>query len=160
MDVVSAIKKDAGLEITNWIFVWRGVLKHNKYIHTCIHTCIHTYIHIQVVDVVSAMKKDAGLEMTKIRVDGGMTANNLFMQTQADLVGAEVICVCVCVYVCVCVCMYCMTLYNLQTQADLVGVDANCRTGCGHMNTYIHTYIHTHRSSAHTWLRRRLLGVR
>ncbi len=43
VDVVSAMNKDAGLEITNWIFVWRGVLKHNKYIHAY----IHTYIYIQ-----------------------------------------------------------------------------------------------------------------
>jgi hypothetical protein len=36
------------------------------------------------------MSKDCGLQLTRLQVDGGMTANNLLMQTQADLVGIPV----------------------------------------------------------------------
>jgi glycerol kinase len=41
------------------------------------------------------MSKDCGLQLTRLQVDGGMTANKLLMQTQADLVG---ICVSKCHY--------------------------------------------------------------
>lgn len=36
------------------------------------------------------MSKDCGLQLTRLKVDGGMTANSLLMQTQADLVGISV----------------------------------------------------------------------
>lgn len=36
------------------------------------------------------MSKDCGLQLTRVQVDGGMTANNLLMQSQADLVGIPV----------------------------------------------------------------------
>lgn len=39
------------------------------------------------MDVDLAMVKDSGLQGGNIRVDGGMTANSLLMQTQADLLG-------------------------------------------------------------------------
>lgn len=37
-----------------------------------------------------AMYKDSGMKLTLLRVDGGMAANNLLMQMQADLVGINV----------------------------------------------------------------------
>lgn len=36
------------------------------------------------------MKEDSELTNRKLRVDGGMTSNNLLMQLQADLSGIEV----------------------------------------------------------------------
>lgn len=39
----------------------------------------------QAVDIVEAMKKDTGLRMKDMRVDGGMTVNDLLMQMQEDL---------------------------------------------------------------------------
>jgi glycerol kinase len=42
-------------------------------------------------DVVDAMVADARLELTELRVDGGVTVNELCMQIQADVLGVEVI---------------------------------------------------------------------
>jgi len=36
------------------------------------------------------MQRDSGIVISKLRVDGGMTANNLLMQLQADLAGVPV----------------------------------------------------------------------
>ena len=44
----------------------------------------------QTKDVLEAMEQDSGLEMSNLRVDGGASANNLLMQFQADILGAEV----------------------------------------------------------------------
>ncbi len=41
-------------------------------------------IAYQVTFVVEAMCKDAGIDMSRLRVDGGASANNLLMQMQAD----------------------------------------------------------------------------
>lgn len=45
----------------------------------------------QVRDILDAMNKDCGIPLLKLRVDGGMTGNDLLMQEQADLIGIEVI---------------------------------------------------------------------
>src|SRR4029078_1301309 len=45
----------------------------------------------QTRDVLEAMEKDAGIEMTELRVDGGMVANELLMQFQADILGVPVV---------------------------------------------------------------------
>ncbi len=48
-------------------------------------------IAYQTMDVVNAMQKDAEIELKELRVDGGAAANNLLMQFQADVLGADVI---------------------------------------------------------------------
>ena len=45
----------------------------------------------QVSEVLSAMKADSGISLSGIKVDGGASANNYLMQTQADIIGAPVI---------------------------------------------------------------------
>ncbi|MDJ0346069.1 glycerol kinase GlpK [Streptomyces sp. H10-C2] len=45
----------------------------------------------QTREVVDAMFQDSGVPMTSLRVDGGMTVNNLLMQHQADVLGVPVI---------------------------------------------------------------------
>eukprot|EP00283_Hemiselmis_rufescens_P022719 CAMPEP_0173464800 /NCGR_PEP_ID=MMETSP1357-20121228/70522_1 /TAXON_ID=77926 /ORGANISM="Hemiselmis rufescens, Strain PCC563" /LENGTH=608 /DNA_ID=CAMNT_0014432731 /DNA_START=71 /DNA_END=1897 /DNA_ORIENTATION=- len=45
----------------------------------------------QVVEVVGAMEADSGLELSEVKVDGGMTQNTLMLQTQADLLDAQVL---------------------------------------------------------------------
>jgi glycerol kinase len=45
----------------------------------------------QTRDVVEAIQSDAGTAITELRVDGGMTANDLLMQFQADQLGIEVV---------------------------------------------------------------------
>ena len=37
------------------------------------------------------MEADSGISIKELRVDGGATTNNLLMQFQADLLGADVI---------------------------------------------------------------------
>lgn len=44
----------------------------------------------QVNDVLAAMKADSGIELTSLKVDGGASANNFLMQTQADIINAPV----------------------------------------------------------------------
>jgi glycerol kinase len=45
----------------------------------------------QTLDVVEAMRKDSGVALSSLRVDGGMVANELLMQFQADVLGVPVI---------------------------------------------------------------------
>jgi glycerol kinase len=42
-------------------------------------------------EIVQAMAKDTGVPVESMVVDGGMTVNNLMMQTQADLMNADII---------------------------------------------------------------------
>jgi glycerol kinase len=48
-------------------------------------------IALQTVELASAMAEDAGRPLTSLRADGGAAANDLLMQIQADLLGAEII---------------------------------------------------------------------
>ncbi len=45
----------------------------------------------QTRDIFEAMQKDSNLKIAKIKVDGGMTASNLLMQFQADILDVSVI---------------------------------------------------------------------
>ncbi|WBB60772.1 glycerol kinase GlpK [Streptomyces sp. WMMC500] len=45
----------------------------------------------QTREVVDAMYQDSGVRLTDLKVDGGMTANNLLMQHQADVLGVPVL---------------------------------------------------------------------
>ncbi len=45
----------------------------------------------QTADVLAAMRKDSGVDLTSLKVDGGMAANDLLMQFQADVLGIPVV---------------------------------------------------------------------
>ncbi|GAA1869365.1 glycerol kinase GlpK [Myceligenerans crystallogenes] len=45
----------------------------------------------QTREVVDAMRADSGVELTELKVDGGMVANQLLMQFQADQLGVDVV---------------------------------------------------------------------
>nr|WP_297423101.1 glycerol kinase GlpK [uncultured Actinotalea sp.] len=45
----------------------------------------------QTREVLDAMNADSGVDLTELKVDGGMIANNLLMQFQADILGVPVI---------------------------------------------------------------------
>ena len=45
----------------------------------------------QTVDVLRAMRVDSGITLSALKVDGGASANNYLMQTQADLTGVPVL---------------------------------------------------------------------
>jgi glycerol kinase len=44
----------------------------------------------QTKDILNAMQEDAGIKLASLKVDGGACANNILMQFQADILGAEV----------------------------------------------------------------------
>jgi glycerol kinase len=48
-------------------------------------------IAFQTRDVVDAMQAEAGVNLAELRVDGGAAANNLLLQIQADILGADVV---------------------------------------------------------------------
>jgi glycerol kinase len=48
-------------------------------------------IAYQVRDVVEAMERDSGVHLSELRVDGGAAANNFLLQTQADILGRDVV---------------------------------------------------------------------
>ena len=45
----------------------------------------------QTREISDAMTKDSGVELTTLKVDGGMTANNLLMQTLSNVLDAPVV---------------------------------------------------------------------
>lgn len=45
----------------------------------------------QVDEVLAAMRADSGIALEALKVDGGASANNYLMQTQADVIGAPVL---------------------------------------------------------------------
>jgi glycerol kinase len=45
----------------------------------------------QTREIVDAMKKDSGMELTSLKVDGGMTSNNLLMQNISDFLDVPVV---------------------------------------------------------------------
>jgi glycerol kinase len=45
----------------------------------------------QTADVLVAMRKDSGVDLRSLKVDGGMAANGLLMQFQADVLGIPVV---------------------------------------------------------------------
>jgi glycerol kinase len=45
----------------------------------------------QTFEIVEAMNNDSGVELTKLKVDGGMVANEVLMQFQADILNVPVI---------------------------------------------------------------------
>lgn len=47
-------------------------------------------IAYQVCDVLNAMEADSGISLSSLKVDGGASANNFLMQTQADMVQVPV----------------------------------------------------------------------
>jgi glycerol kinase len=48
-------------------------------------------IAFQSAELIEAMAADSGIALTELRVDGGATASNLLMQTQANLLGVPVV---------------------------------------------------------------------
>ena len=62
----------------------RGVNKYHIIRATLDSLCYQTN------DVLQAMKADSGIELAALKVDGGASANNYLMQTQADIINAPV----------------------------------------------------------------------
>ncbi|MDF1706440.1 MAG: glycerol kinase GlpK [Aeromicrobium sp.] len=82
----------SGLFAPHWRPDARGVIVGLSRFNTKAHLARAALeaICFQSKDVVDAMIVDAGLELSILRVDGGVTANDLCMQIQADVLGVEV----------------------------------------------------------------------
>eukprot|EP00041_Stephanoeca_diplocostata_P032414 m.1037391 g.1037391 ORF g.1037391 m.1037391 type:complete len:531 (-) comp24143_c0_seq9:191-1783(-) len=70
-----------------------GMTQYTNRAHIC--RAVLESVCFQSQEVFRAMEKDARMKLKSIRVDGGMTANNLLMQIQADLAGVPISVPCV-----------------------------------------------------------------
>ncbi|MBM3778364.1 MAG: glycerol kinase GlpK [Acidimicrobiia bacterium] len=83
----------SGLFAPYWRSDARGVIAGLSRFHTRAHLARATLeaICFQTRDVVDAMERDAGIHLSVLKADGGATANDLLMQTQADILGRPVV---------------------------------------------------------------------
>jgi len=82
----------SGLFAPYWRSDARGAIVGLSRFNTNAHLARATLeaICYQTKDVVDAMTKDSGVTLDVLKVDGGVTANNLCMQMQADILGVSV----------------------------------------------------------------------
>ena len=82
----------SGLFAPYWRSDARGAIVGLSRFNTNAHLARATLeaICYQSRDVVDAMAADSGVTLTTLKVDGGVTANNLCMQLQADILGVPV----------------------------------------------------------------------
>jgi glycerol kinase len=82
----------SGLFAPYWRSDARGAMVGLSRFHTKAHVARATLeaICYQSRDAVEAMEQDSGVKLDVLRVDGGVTANNLCMQLQADVLGVPV----------------------------------------------------------------------
>ena len=92
-DGVVLVPAFAGLGAPHWQPRARGTLFGATRGTTAAHVAraVLDSIAFQTLDVLRAMEADAGLHVSELRVDGGAAANDLLMQWQADLLGADVV---------------------------------------------------------------------
>ncbi len=90
---VQMVPAFAGLGAPHWDQHARGIITGITRGTTAAHIARAALesITFQTVDVLSAMQADSGIKLKELRVDGGATANDLLMQTQADLSGVPVV---------------------------------------------------------------------
>ena len=82
----------SGLFAPYWRSDARGAIVGLSRFNTNAHLARATLeaICYQSRDVVDAMAKDSGVDLDVLKVDGGITANDLCMQIQADVLGVPV----------------------------------------------------------------------
>jgi glycerol kinase len=82
----------SGLFAPYWRSDARGAIVGLSRFNTNAHLCRATLeaICYQSKDVADAMEKDSGVKLEVLKVDGGVTANELCMQMQADILGVPV----------------------------------------------------------------------
>jgi glycerol kinase len=82
----------SGLFAPYWRADARGAIVGLSRFHTSAHLARATLeaIGYQTRDVVEAMERDSGVRLEVLKVDGGVTANDLAMQLQADILGVPV----------------------------------------------------------------------
>jgi glycerol kinase len=90
---VVAVPALAGLGAPHWRPDARGIITGITRGTTRAHLAraVLEGIALQIADLLGAMQKDAGLNLRTLKVDGGASANDLMMQFQADVLGAEIV---------------------------------------------------------------------
>jgi len=90
---VSLVPAFAGLGAPHWDGHARGTITGITRGTTAAHIARAALesVALQTVEVLGAMQADSGIRLKELRVDGGATANDLLMQTQADLAGVPVV---------------------------------------------------------------------
>ncbi|KAK3923751.1 Glycerol kinase 3 [Frankliniella fusca] len=83
----------SGLYAPYWISDARGVMCGISETTSRSHIIRATLeaVCFQTRDILDAMNGDCGVPLSRLQVDGGMTANHLLMQLQADLIGIPVV---------------------------------------------------------------------
>ncbi|EFV11862.1 glycerol kinase GlpK [Segniliparus rugosus] len=83
----------SGLFAPYWRSDARGAIVGLSRFNTNAHIARATLeaICYQSKDVVEAMERDSGVRLEVLKADGGITANNLCMQIQADVLGVDVV---------------------------------------------------------------------
>ena len=83
----------SGLFAPNWDMYARGVIVGlTRYVdRRHIARATLESVCYQTRDVAEAMEADSGIELATLKVDGGMTRNNLLMQLQADILDTSVV---------------------------------------------------------------------
>ena len=91
-DGVYFVPAFSGLFAPYWRADARGVIVGLSRYHTSAHLARATLeaIAYQSRDVAEAMERDSGVRLEVLKVDGGVTANELAMQLQADILGVPV----------------------------------------------------------------------
>eukprot|EP00049_Salpingoeca_infusionum_P012082 m.214325 g.214325 ORF g.214325 m.214325 type:complete len:123 (+) comp15100_c5_seq4:1269-1637(+) len=81
-----------GLFAPHWNHSARGTICGLSLYSTKAHVARATLeaVCFQTREVLEAMSRDCGVALVSLRVDGGMTKNNLMMQLQADILGVPV----------------------------------------------------------------------
>eukprot|EP00927_Polykrikos_kofoidii_P016097 TRINITY_DN17226_c0_g1_i1.p1 TRINITY_DN17226_c0_g1~~TRINITY_DN17226_c0_g1_i1.p1 ORF type:complete len:634 (+),score=106.94 TRINITY_DN17226_c0_g1_i1:81-1982(+) len=89
---VTLVPAFAGLFAPHWRDDARAAIVGMTYFTGKAHICRAALeaTAFQTVDIIEAMERDTGIKPVCMRVDGGMTVNNLLMQIQADLLGCEI----------------------------------------------------------------------
>jgi glycerol kinase len=83
----------SGLFAPHWRSDARGVLVGlTRYVNRAhiVRAALESICY-QTLEVLDAMNADSGVPLRQLKVDGGATVNDLLMQLQADILGAEVI---------------------------------------------------------------------
>ena len=91
-DGVYFVPAFSGLFAPYWRADARGAIVGLSRFHTTAHLARATLeaIAYQTRDVAEAMEQDSGVRLEVLKVDGGVTANDLAMQLQADILGVPV----------------------------------------------------------------------
>jgi glycerol kinase len=82
----------AGLGAPYWDMYARGAvfgLTRDVRIEEIVEATLRS-LAFQTKDIIEAMQEDSGIQLSKLKVDGGATANNYLMQFQSDILKAEV----------------------------------------------------------------------